>query len=78
MVAPFLLQFFGGETMVKVNGELFNIAGMTVSEYLEQSRFDRARIAVELNEEFLPKAKYSETVLKDSDSLEIVSFVGGG
>ncbi len=64
--------------MVKVNGELFDIAGMTVSQYLEQSRFDKARIAVELNEEFVPKVRLDETVLKDGDSLEIVSFVGGG
>ncbi len=64
--------------MVKVNGEFSDIAGMTITEYLEQSRFDRARIAVELNEEFLPKAEFAETVLKDGDSLEIVSFVGGG
>ncbi len=64
--------------MVKVNGEAFEIDGMTISEYLEQSSFNRARIAVELNEEFVPKGNFSDTVLKDGDSLEIVSFVGGG
>ncbi len=64
--------------MVKVNGELLNIDGMTIEGYLEQSNFDRLRIAIELNEEFVPKSKFSETVLKDGDSLEVVSFVGGG
>ncbi len=64
--------------MVKVNGEAFEIDGMTISEYLEQSSFNIARIAVELNEEFVPKGYFSDTVLKDGDSLEIVSFVGGG
>ncbi len=64
--------------MVKINGEFFDVAGMTIAEYLEQSDFDRKRIAIELNEEFISKAKFSEIVLKNDDSLEIVSFVGGG
>ncbi len=64
--------------MVKINGEPRDAAGMTVAEYLARSGFDKARVAVELNEEFLPRAKYAETTLKDSDSLEVVSFVGGG
>ncbi len=64
--------------MVKVNGEQLNIAGMTIAEYLGQSHFDLTRIAIECNEEFIPKAKYAETILKDGDSLEVVSFVGGG
>ncbi len=64
--------------MVKINGEFFDAAEMTISEYLEQSNFDCSRIAIELNEEFIPKAKFTETVLNDGDSLEIVSFVGGG
>lgn len=64
--------------MVKINGELFDAAGMSVKDYLLQSRFDAARIAVERNEEFIPKSKYAETILADGDSLEIVGFVGGG
>ncbi len=64
--------------MVKINGELYDAAGMTVAEYLEQSHFDTSRIAIECNEDFLPKTKYAETVLKDGDTLEVVSFVGGG
>ena len=36
------------------------------------------RVAVEKNGEIVPKAEYSDTVLKNGDSIEIVSFVGGG
>ncbi len=64
--------------MVKVNGECFDIAGMTIAQYIEQSNFDKTRIAVEINEVFIPKTKFSETLLQDGDSLEIVRFVGGG
>ncbi len=64
--------------MVKVNGVPSDIAGMTIADYLEQSCFDRTRIAIECNEMFVPKARYADIVLKDGDCLEIVSFVGGG
>ena len=36
------------------------------------------RVAVELNENIVPRVKYSETFLEDGDTLEIVRFVGGG
>ena len=64
--------------MVKINGEERNIAGMTVAQYLATARYDPKRIAVERNGDIVPKAKYDETVLRDGDSVEIVSFVGGG
>ena len=64
--------------MVKINGEELNIAGKTVAEYLATTSYDPKRIAVERNGYIVPKAQYVETVLKDGDSVEIVSFVGGG
>ena len=64
--------------MVKVNGESKDIAGKTLAEYLSTTDYDRKRIAVERNGDIVPKAQYGETVLRDGDSLEIVSFVGGG
>ena len=36
------------------------------------------RIAVERNGEIVPKARYGETVLAEGDSVEVVSFMGGG
>ena len=64
--------------MVKINGEELNIAGETVAEYLATTNYDSKRIAVECNGDIVPKAQYGETVLKDGDSVEVVSFVGGG
>ena len=34
--------------------------------------------AVEKNGQIVPKSAYESTVIKDGDSLEVVSFVGGG
>ena len=39
---------------------------MTAQEYLDE------------NGSLLPKASFAETMLEDGDTLEIVSFVGGG
>ena len=64
--------------MVKINGKELNIAGKTVAEYLATTNYDTKRIAVECNGYIVPKAKYGETILQDEDSLEVVSFVGGG
>ena len=64
--------------MVKINGEELNIAGKTVAEYLATTNYESKRIAVECNGDIVPKAQYGETVLKDGDSVEVVSFVGGG
>ena len=64
--------------MVKVNGVELNIAGKTVSEYLVSTNYDPKRIAVERNGDIVFKFRYGETILEDGDSLEVVSFVGGG
>ena len=67
-----------GFKMVKVNGQNFELAGKTVEAYLATTKYDKTRIAVEINCEIVPKSKYGETVLKDGDTVEVVSFVGGG
>ena len=64
--------------MVKVNGEEKDIAGKTLAEYFATTKYDMKRVATEINGEIVPKAQSAQTVLKDGDSIEIVSFVGGG
>jgi len=64
--------------VVKVNGDNLDVAGKTLSEYLSTTNYDPKRIAVERNKDIVPKAQYDKVVLMDGDSIEIVSFVGGG
>ena len=65
--------------MITVNGKQIQLTSeMSVADYLEQNNYQINRIAVEINEEMLPKYSYSETMLKDGDRLEVVTFVGGG
>ena len=65
--------------MIKVNGEkIENISGKTVADYISENGYDVRRVAVEINGDILSKARYESTQLQDGDSVEIVSFVGGG
>ena len=64
--------------MVKINGMPCDVAGKTLTEYLATTNFNPARIAVEKNGDIVPKTQYETTVLEDGDTVEVVSFVGGG
>lgn len=64
--------------MVKVNGEQRPADGTTVSVLLEELGYGEQRVAVELNEQIVPRAEYGTTVLSDGDTVEVVRFVGGG
>lgn len=64
---------------MKVNGkESILKQNMVLSDYLEQLGYRTDRIAVERNGLIVPRDSYKECVLSDSDTLEIVHFVGGG
>ncbi|HXV20897.1 MAG TPA: sulfur carrier protein ThiS [Desulfuromonadales bacterium] len=64
---------------ITVNGKPKALdAPTTVAALLESLKLDAARVAVELNREILPRARFAEQELTDGDTLEIVQFVGGG
>ena len=64
--------------MVKINGEMLAKDGMNVADVLAEMNINPQNVAVELNEEIVPKASYGSTGLSDGDVLEVVRFVGGG
>ena len=65
--------------MAKINGSaVFLPVPVTVLSYLTEHGYQQNRIAVELNGTILPKSNYESALLQDSDTLEIVSFMGGG
>ena len=74
----FICIFRRKREMVKVNGAAVEAAGQTLSEYLTGTNHDPKRIAVEINEQIVPKNQYDTTIIEDGDIIEIVSFVGGG
>ena len=69
---------------IHINGEerLFVDKGkpaeFTLAAFIEDLGMKSDRVAVELNRDIVPRERWSETLLKDGDRLEIVHFVGGG
>jgi len=64
---------------LKVNGEDREFGSVaTINDLVDQLGLDRTRIATELNKQLVRKADYAETALKEGDTLEIVTLVGGG
>ncbi|MEX0935871.1 MAG: sulfur carrier protein ThiS [Gemmatimonadota bacterium] len=68
-----------GEIELEVNGRRRHVReGSSVRELLEMLELSPATIVVEYNRDILDRERYSETVLKEGDRLELVHFVGGG
>jgi sulfur carrier protein len=64
---------------IVVNGEERAVAeGTTVAGLLADLGLSRQHVAVEANREIVPRAEHEARVLAEGDSLEIVTFVGGG
>ena len=64
---------------LSVNGNPVELPdGSTVSSLLAHMKVEAARVAVERNEDVVPRRTWSETQLADGDLIEIVTFVGGG
>jgi thiamine biosynthesis protein ThiS len=62
-----------------LNGEKKTIqAGLTVAGLLENLKIEPARVAVEVNLSIIKKADYEKHLLNEGDTVEVVSFVGGG
>jgi thiamine biosynthesis protein ThiS len=62
-----------------LNGEGRVLDGpLSVSHLLVVLSLDTKKVAVERNEEIVPRSRYAETWLASGDSLEIVHFIGGG
>lgn len=65
--------------MITVNGEQKDgFDGMLLTELLEREGYEIRRVAVEINDEIIPRAHLGEISVKEGDRIEVVSFVGGG
>jgi thiamine biosynthesis protein ThiS len=64
---------------IRVNGEPREVAdGMTVDHLLTELNIQRRFLAVERNQEIVPREEFANQVLTAGDDLEIVTLVGGG
>ncbi len=64
---------------MKVNGKEVVIKNVqTIYEYLKDNNYNLQRVVIELNGEIVSKEKYNTINLKDTDVMEVLTFVGGG
>jgi sulfur carrier protein len=52
--------------------------GTTIAALVATLDLAGRRIAVELNQDIVPKSLHAQTILRDQDRIEIVHAIGGG
>ena len=79
-----LLTFVSGSARLRrmklvVNGNPVELPdGSTVTGLLVHLAIEGLKVAVERNQDVVPRRTWDETKLLDGDQIEIVTFVGGG
>ncbi len=64
---------------VNVNGSDTTVSeNTTVTQLLATLDLEPVRVAVEINENLVPRKNFEQTHMQDGDRIEIVTFVGGG
>jgi sulfur carrier protein len=62
-----------------LNGKPHNIKEKTnIISLLETLSLSEKKVAIEINEEVVPRDNYVKKILSDKDRVEIVHFIGGG
>ena len=67
------------EVTVRLNGETCRVpAGLDLESVLRHLGHQPRLVVVEYNGEILPRARWTERMVGESDVLEVVTIVGGG
>lgn len=64
---------------ISVNGnELKITVGFSVEQLIGFLELKGKRIAIELNQDIVPRSQYADVTLQENDRVEIVHAIGGG
>lgn len=64
---------------IQLNGDSFELPdGETVAGLLSRLELVGRRVAVELNQDIVPRSQHADTVLGEGDQIEVVHAIGGG
>lgn len=64
---------------IQVNGEPMELPeGTSVSDLVGLMALAGKRLAVEVNEDIVPRSQHPEFILREADRVEIVQAIGGG
>jgi thiamine biosynthesis protein ThiS len=64
---------------ILLNGESHGVSdGVSLDRLLDIFSLPKQRVAIELNSKVIRRSEWPETLVHDSDRIEVVHFVGGG
>ena len=63
---------------VILNGEEIETSCVNVLELLLEKGIQVNKVAVEINEEIVPKSQLGKFTITENSKIEIITFVGGG
>lgn len=64
---------------VLINGANHTLNGPTsLKQLIIELDFENKRLAIEVNQNIVPRSEYGDYLLKDDDRVEIVQAIGGG
>lgn len=70
---------YNGRMHITLNGSPRDCApATTVAQLLEDAGYGQRRVAVEVNQEIVPRSLHASHSLADGDRVEIVHAIGGG
>ena len=52
--------------------------GTTISDLINKLNITNKKIALEVNEQIIPRSQFDTRMIEDGDQIEIVTAVGGG
>ena len=63
---------------ITLNGENYETEASTVAHLLRELGYSGQAVAIERNQQVVPKAAHEATDLCEGDQVELVTLVGGG
>lgn len=65
--------------LIKLNGDMVDIpSDMDVLSLIESKKLDPKSVIVELNMKIIGSDQWTDTIINENDSIEVLRFVGGG
>lgn len=62
-----------------INGKEYKLTEYsTISEFLDKLEINKEKVVVEVNLNIISRDEYDSFIIKENDSIEVLSFVGGG
>ncbi|MBT4989867.1 MAG: sulfur carrier protein ThiS [Rickettsiales bacterium] len=64
---------------IKLNGKQYKLrSGITLSNLLNLHHLEHNLVGIELNNKIINQNDFNRMIIRNSDDIEIVEFVGGG